>query len=67
MYRKTFKTLQPKYDPRHIEAYVRLEYSTLDHLPLATLRHEANIAARCIDHSGVENAEALADSMGLVK
>lgn len=64
-YADTFKQLAPGYDPRHIEAYVRLEYSTLDHLDLPTLRREARIAAACIEHSGRDNAEALARSFGL--
>lgn len=65
MYAETFRKLQPDYDPRHIEAFVRLEYSTLDHLPLATLRREAKIAAACIDEIGVEEAEKTAKSMGI--
>lgn len=65
MYADTFRKLQPKYDPRHIEAFVRLEYSTLDHLPLSTLRREAKIAAACIDEIGVDEAEKTAKSMGM--
>ena len=63
MYADTFKKLQPDFDPRLIEAYVRLEYSTLDHLPLATLKREAKIAAQCITEGGIAAAEQLADSM----
>jgi hypothetical protein len=65
MYAETFRKLQPKHDPRHIEAFVRLEYSTLNHLPLATLRREAKIAADCIDVGGMAAAEELALSYGL--
>jgi hypothetical protein len=64
-YAETFKKLQPKHDPRHIEAFVRLEYSTLNHLSLATLRREAKIAAGCIEVDGIENAEECARSFGL--
>lgn len=64
-YAETFKKLQPDFDPRHIEGFVRLEYSTLDHLPLSTLRREAKIAADCIREGGVEMAEANARSFGL--
>lgn len=63
-YAETFKKLQPNHDPRHIEAWVRLEYGTLSHLPLSTLRREAKIAAACTD-AGVAEAEALAQSFGL--
>lgn len=64
-YSDTFKKLQPSHDPRHIEAFVRLEYSTLSHLDLRTLRREARIAADCIALGGVEEAETLAKSFGL--
>lgn len=64
-YAETFKALQPAHDPRHIEAYVRLEYGTLSHLPIETLRREADIAAGCIAAGGVEEAESLAESFGL--
>lgn len=64
-YADTFRTLQPRHDPRHIEAYVRLEYSTLGHLDMRTLSREAGIAADCIEVAGVEEAESLAQSFGL--
>ena len=65
IYAETFKKLQPAFDPRHIEAFVRLEYSTLSHLPTSTLRREAKIAADCIRIGGAEEAESLAASFGL--
>lgn len=64
-YSPVFKELQPKHDPRHIEAFVRLEYSTLGHLDRRTLRREARIAADCIRVGGVAEAESLAQSFGL--
>lgn len=63
-YQRTFKELQPAHDPRHIEAFVRLEYSTLSHLSLAKLRREARIAAECIKADPAA-AERLAASFGL--
>ena len=63
MYATTFKRLQPRYDPRHIEAYVRLEYSTLDGCSIEVLRREAAIAAMCIDTVGPIEAEACAVSV----
>lgn len=64
-YAATFRKLQPNYDPRHIEGLVRLEYHTLSHLDIRTLRREAKIAAACIDMMGVADAEANAVSFGL--
>lgn len=63
-YAALFREFQPGCDPRHVEAYVRLQYSTLGHLDRATLRREARIAAGCIkaDPAG---AEGLALSYGL--
>jgi hypothetical protein len=57
--------MQPSHDPRHIEAFVRLQYSTLCHLDKDTLRREAQIAAGCIAEGGKETAEAIAQSFGL--
>lgn len=62
-----FAELQPDFDPRHIEAYVRLEYPTLAHLPRSTLAREARIAADCIRTAGEAEAESLAQSFGLVE
>jgi hypothetical protein len=64
-YANTFRALQPAYDPRHIEGYVRLQYATLDHLSLAELRGEAHVAVACIEEAGLEAAESLAVSFGL--
>jgi len=64
-YSETFKRLQPNYDPRHIEAFVRLERPTLGSLSERTLKAEARIAARCVDEGGLEGAERLARSFGL--
>lgn len=64
-YTAIIESMVPGYDPRHIEAYMRIQYSTLDHLDRATFRREAKIAAACIDEGGVEMAEATAKSYGL--
>jgi hypothetical protein len=64
-YAATFRELQPNYDPRHIEAFVRLEYHTIGHLPLSTLKREAKIAAQCVDVAGVAESEEIARSFGL--
>jgi hypothetical protein len=54
-----------EYDPRHIEAYMRLQYGTLNHLSRDDFRREIRICTACIDSSGRENAEELAKDMGL--
>ena len=59
------KGLQGKYNPRHIEGYIRLQYSTLDHLSLQDFESETKIAIECIDMAGVEHSEWLAKSYGL--
>lgn len=64
-YAEIFTKFQPDHDPRHIEAYVRLEYPTLGHLSLETLKREAAIAADCIRIAGTASAEELAQSFGL--
>jgi hypothetical protein len=52
-------------DARHIEAFMRLQYGTLDHLDRATFRREIKIALACIAEGGNDDAEALAESYGL--
>lgn len=62
----TAKNLVPSgVDPRHIEAYIRLQYSTLSHLDWPAIRREVRIAVDCIKHGGVEQAEQCAQSFGL--
>jgi len=53
-----------RYDPRHIEAYMRLEHSTLDGLAAWQFDQEVATAAACIDAGGTNEAEALAESYG---
>lgn len=64
-YADTFRALQPAYDPRHIEAFVRLQYSTLNQLDRRTLVREAKIAALCVEQGGADAAEKVAQSFGL--
>ena len=51
--------------PRHVEAYMRLQYGTLDHLDARTFAREVMIAVQCIDQGGTAEAEALAASYGI--
>jgi len=54
-----------KYDPRHIEGYMRLAYSTLDSLSSIHFNKEIKICIECINADGIFNAEKLAQSFGL--
>lgn len=53
------------YDPRHIEAYMRLEHSTLDSLTPKQFKDEVAVGMACVDADGIDNAEACARSFGL--
>lgn len=53
-----------KYDPRHIEAFMRLEHSTLDGLSRGQFASEVSTARVCIDEGGRDGAESLARSYG---
>ena len=52
-------------DPRHIEGFVRLQYSTLSHLSWPTIRREVKLSVACIAEGGVDAAERNARSFGL--
>lgn len=54
-----------RYDPRHIEAYIRIEYGTLGHLSEDAWRREIEIAIGCIQTSGWDSSERAAKSFGL--
>ena len=52
-------------DPRHVEAYMRIEHGTLDHLSPAQFARDVAIAVACVVAEGTDDAEALAESYGL--
>jgi hypothetical protein len=52
-------------DPRHIEAYMRLEHPTLDGLSAPQFEREVAISVECVDAAGPSEAEACAASFGL--
>jgi len=54
-----------RYDPRHIEGYMRLEHGTLDALSASRFSEEIEISRQCIDADSYSNAESLAKSFGL--
>lgn len=64
-YTRIITTLAPGYDPRHVEAYMRVEHSTLDSLSNQRFRTEVSIARACIREGGLEMAERIAQSFGL--
>ncbi len=65
MYAATIRALAPTHDPRHIEAYMRLKYSTLDGLSKDEFEREVAIASECVRLGGKPMAERLARSYGL--
>lgn len=52
-------------DPRHVEAFIRVGYGTLDHLSSSAFTEEVRISAQCVRAIGKAEAEALAQSFGL--
>lgn len=52
-------------DPRHIEAWMRVDHPTLDALSPAKFRAEVFLAVVCILAHGAADAENLARSYGL--
>ena len=55
----------PDYDPRHVEAYIRLAHPTLDGLSYREFMDEVKIAIACVDEGGIRMAEENARSYGL--
>jgi hypothetical protein len=64
-YAELIQRTEPTLDPRHVEAYMRLQYGTLDHLDRATFEREVRVAADCVRFDA-QGAEDLARSYGLV-
>lgn len=52
-------------DPRHLEGFIRLRFSTLDHLDWPTIRREVKLSVACIKECGTDAAERNAKSFGL--
>ena len=52
-------------DPRHIEAWMRLEHGCLDGLGKEQFRSEVKTALACMDAATVQESESLADSFSL--
>jgi hypothetical protein len=54
-----------RYDPRHIEAWMREGHPTLDGLSAKQFDNEVLIAIKCIKSAGPKMSEALAQSYAL--
>jgi hypothetical protein len=52
-------------DPRHVEAWMRLEHGCLDGLSRQQFADEVIIALQCIAAGPLADSEALAASLGL--
>jgi hypothetical protein len=52
-------------DPRHVEAWMRLEHGCLDGLSRSQFDAEVRIAIECIAAGPLADSESLATSMGL--
>lgn len=64
-YTDRIAALKPHHDPRHIEAFMRIEHGTLDHLSPARFKADVEIACECIVTGGFDFAERAAKSYGL--
>lgn len=64
LYEDRIRELAPDYDPRHVEAFMRVGHGTLDHLSGEAFRMEVEISCACVDNVGVDEAEKTAISMG---
>ena len=58
---------RPDADPRHVEAWMRLEHPTLDALSPVAFELEVGVALACIDAAGAAESEKLAASLGLAR
>lgn len=63
--REIAKLAPPSYDPRHIEAYMRLGHATLGGLTASRFKAEIKLCMACVDEAGNIAAERCAKSFGL--
>jgi len=56
---------QPGMDPRWIEAWMRIEHSTLDAMSTHQFDHEVRVAIACVQAAGRDQSEQCARSFGL--
>jgi hypothetical protein len=70
MYRNTIRETAARLgrigtNPRHVEAWMRVEHGTLDWMDPERFSTEVEIALACLDRAGDDRSEALARSFGL--
>ena len=63
-YAQAILAIDPTVNARHVEAHMRAEYSTLDHLPRETFKKEIRLFRQCEEYQP-GYGEALALSFGL--
>ena len=63
-YQRLLQKLAPELNPVGVEALMRLQYSTLDHLPRETFAKEAKLAAAC-ERRSPGYLRQIAASMGM--
>lgn len=61
----TYRKIHRGHDPRHIEAWLRTEHPTLDHLSKVAFRHAVFAAIETTHLATKAQSEALAQSYGL--
>ena len=64
-YRRLIEEIAPGKNARHIEAWMRCDHPTLDHLSPDQFSREVGIALSLIGQMTDEQNDALANSMGL--
>lgn len=64
-YRKLIEEFAPGYNPRHVEAFMRSEHPTLDHLTRRRFAALVKLACAAIDEAGWVFSEQLALSYGM--
>jgi hypothetical protein len=64
LYQQRIQQVVPNCDPRPVEAVMRLDFGTLDHLGTERFAHEARLAAAVV-RADRELAERSARSMGI--
>jgi hypothetical protein len=64
-YQNLIKEIAPDANPRHVEAWLRVEHGTLDQLSRQRFTREVELALQCIAEAGADVSDALAKSYGL--
>lgn len=64
-YQKMIAPLAPGYDPNVIEAWMRVERGTLDHLSPEQFGQAVREAVLCAREAGPDQNKALLESMGM--